>query len=78
MLAIQIPTELEQKLSPLAAQLNVPLEIFILQALQQIAVQDLDDTPKAKVLDGFYSALEDVKAGRISPVETLWDEDGNA
>lgn len=74
MLTIQIPQHLEQQLTQLATQLNLPLETFILQTLQQIAEPDLEDTPKAEVLEGLYRALEDVKAGRISPIETLWDE----
>ena len=37
--------------------------------------ESLDDTPKAEVLAGLYRALEDVKAGRVSPVEELWDDD---
>lgn len=78
MLTIQIPPELEQQLSQLAAQLNLPLETFILQSLQQIALTEPGDTPKAEILDGLYHALADVKAGRISPVATLWDDDGNA
>ena len=77
MLTIQIPPDLEQQLSQLAAQLNLPLETFILQSLQQIVESDSDDTPKAEVLNGLYRALTDVKAGRISPVETLWDDDRN-
>jgi predicted transcriptional regulator len=77
MITIQIPPELEQQLSQLAAQLNLPLETFIIQSLQQIAATDRDDTPKAEVLDGIYRALADVKAGRISSVATLWDNNGN-
>ncbi len=76
MLTIQIPPDLEQQLSQLAAQLNLPVETFILQSLQQI-VAPPDDTPKAEVLDGLYRALADVQAGRISPVETLWEDDSN-
>ena len=34
-----------------------------------------DGTPKAEVLAGLYRALEDVKAGRVSPVEELWGDD---
>ena len=33
--------------------------------------ESLDDTPKAEVLAGLDRALEDVKAGRVSPVEDL-------
>ncbi len=78
MITIQIPPELEQQLTQLAIEHNLPLETFILQSLQQIAATDRDDTPKAEVLSGIYRALADVKAGRISPVATLWNDDGNA
>jgi antitoxin component of RelBE/YafQ-DinJ toxin-antitoxin module len=74
MLTIQIPQILESQLTQLATQHNLPLETFILQTLQQLTEPDLDDTSKAEVLAGLYRALEDVKAGRISPIETLWDE----
>jgi predicted transcriptional regulator len=77
MLTIHIPPDLEHQLTQLATQHNLPLETFILPSLQQIAATDRDDTPKAEVLDGLYRALADVKAGRISPVDTLWDDDGN-
>lgn len=78
MLTIQIPQDLEQQLTQLAIEHNLSLEAFILQSLQQIAAPDRDDTPKAEVLNGIYRALADVKAGRISPVATLWNDDGNA
>jgi predicted transcriptional regulator len=72
---IQIPQDLEQQLTELATQHNLPLDIFILQSLQKIVEQhDPDDTPKAEILTGLQRALEDVKAGRISPVEQLWDD----
>jgi predicted transcriptional regulator len=77
MLTIQIPPELEQQLTQLATEHNLSLETFILQSLQQIAAIDRDDTPKGEVLNGLYRALTDVKAGRISPIETLWDDDSN-
>jgi predicted transcriptional regulator len=72
---IQIPQELEQELLHLATQQNLSLDRFILQSLQGIVQQqDFDDTPKAEVLAGLQRALEDVKAGRITPVEELWDQ----
>jgi predicted transcriptional regulator len=72
---IQIPQELEQELLHLATQQNLSLDRFILQSLQGIVQQqDFDDTPKAEVLAGLQRALEDVKAGRLSPVEELWDD----
>ena len=74
MLTIKIPPDLEQQLTQLATQHNLPLEAFILQSLQQMVAPDPDDIPKAAVLAGLYRALADVKAGRISPVETLWDD----
>ena len=70
---IQIPQALEQQLLQLATQQNLSLDLFILQSLEEI-VLDFDDTPKAEILAGLQRALEDVKAGRLSPVEDLWDD----
>ena len=74
MLTIQIPQTLVTQLTQLATQHNLPLETFILQTLQQLTEPDPDDTPNAEILAGLYRALEDVKAGRVSPVETLWED----
>jgi predicted transcriptional regulator len=71
---IQIPQDLEQQLTQLATQQNLPLETFILQSLQQIAQQQEPDQTKAEILAGIQRALEDVKAGRVSPVEDLWND----
>jgi predicted transcriptional regulator len=74
MLTIQIPQDLEKQLTQRATQLNLSLETFILQALQDIAqTSDLLDIPKSEVLAGFQRALEDEKMGRVSPIEMLWD-----
>ena len=70
---IQIPQALEQQLLQLATQQNLSLDRFILQSLEEI-VLDFDDTPKAEILAGLQRALEDVKAGRLGPVEDLWDD----
>ena len=70
---IQIPQALEQQLLQLATQQNLSLDRFILQSLEEV-VLDFDDTPKAEILAGLQRALEDVKAGRLSPVEDLWDD----
>ena len=74
MLTIQIPQSLENQLTQLATQHNLPLETFILQTLQRLTEPDPDSTPNAEILAGLYRALEDVKAGRVSPVETLWED----
>jgi hypothetical protein len=34
---------------------------------------DSDDTPKEVVLEGLRTSLEDVKAGRVYPIEELWN-----
>ena len=69
---IKIPHDFEQQLLQLATQQNLPLDRFILQSLQGIVQQqDFDDMLKAEILAGLKRALEDVKAGRISPVEEL-------
>lgn len=74
MRTIQIPQDLEEQLTQRATQLNLSLEAFVLGALQEIVQPSgLQGTSKAEVLAGFERALEDVKAGRISSVETLWD-----
>jgi predicted transcriptional regulator len=74
---IQIPQDLEQQLLLLATQQNLPLDRFILQSLQEILQQqDFDDMPKAEVSAGLRRVLEDVKAGRLSRVEELWDDTG--
>jgi predicted transcriptional regulator len=71
-LTIQIPQDLEEQLAQRATQLNLSLETFIIQALQEVAQHsDIIDTPKAEVLAGFQRSLEDVKAGRVSSIETL-------
>ena len=69
---IKIPQDFEQQLLQLATQQNLPLDRFILQSLQGIVQQqDFDDMLKAEILARLKRALEDVKAGRISPVEEL-------
>ena len=74
-LTIQIPDDLEQQLSDRAAQLNTTIETLILESLQQLVEQpDPDDTPKAEILAGLHRAIADAQAGRIIPVEQLWDD----
>lgn len=71
---IQIPDALQQKLTERASQLNIPLETLILESLADLVKPlDPDDTPKAAVLESLRVSLEDVKAGRVYPIEALWD-----
>ncbi len=75
-LTIQLPTELEQQLTLRAAQLNIPLETFVLQSLHQLVQQDDDDDPdesKEAVLASLRTALQEVKDGKVHPIEELWD-----
>jgi predicted transcriptional regulator len=73
-LTIQIPEDLEQQLILRAAQLNVPVETLILETLTQLVQHsDPDDTPKEAVLASLQRALEDAQAGRVYPIEELWD-----
>ncbi len=70
MRTIQIPQDLEQKLTHLATQQNLPLKTFIIQFLNQIAQQqNPDDTPKTEIIAGLQRALEDLKAGRLTPLK---------
>ena len=74
-ITIQIPDTLQQKLTERASQLNIPLETLILESLADLVEPlDPDDTPKAAVLESLRVSLEDVKAGRVYPIEALWDD----
>jgi predicted HAD superfamily phosphohydrolase len=75
-LTIQISTELEQQLTRRAAQLNIPLETFVLQSLHQLVQQDDDPDPdesKEVILASLRTALQEVKDGKVHPIEELWD-----
>jgi predicted transcriptional regulator len=73
-ITIQIPDDLQQKLTERARQLNIPLETLILESLADLVEpSDPDDTPKEVVLESLRVSLEDVKAGRVYPIEELWD-----
>jgi hypothetical protein len=76
-LTIQIPTELEQQLTLRATQLNIPLETFVLRSLHRLVQQDDDDDsndePKEVILASLRTALQEVKDGKVHPIEELWD-----
>lgn len=73
-ITIQISDDLEQKLTERATRLNIPLETLILDSLTDLVEpSDPDDTPKEVVLESLRASLEDVKAGRVYPIEQLWD-----
>jgi hypothetical protein len=78
-LSIQIPIELEQQLTRRAAQLNLPLETFVLQSLHQLAQEtdadqeDCEDEPKESILASLRTALQEVKEGKVHPIEELWN-----
>jgi hypothetical protein len=75
--SIQIPIELEQQLTRRAAQLNLPLEAFVLQSLHQLAQEaDADqdeDESKESILASLRTALQEVQEGKVHPIEELWD-----
>jgi predicted transcriptional regulator len=81
-LTIQIPPELEQQLTRRAAQLNIPVETFVLQSLHQVVQDDnanqeashYEDEPKEAILASLRTALQEVKDGKIHPIEELWDD----
>ncbi len=73
-LTIQIPDDLEQQLIDRAAQFNTTIESLILESLQQLVDQpDPDELSKAEILAGLHRAMADAQAGRVIPVEQLWD-----
>ena len=72
---IQIPDELEQKLTERASQLNVPLETFILESLVQLVKpSDPDDTPNEVVLEGLREGLQQALNGQTIPLSQMWDD----
>jgi len=71
---IQIPDELEQKLTERASQLNVPLETFILESLVQLVEpSDPDDTPDEVILEGLREGLQQALNGQTIPLSQMWD-----
>jgi predicted transcriptional regulator len=73
-ITIQIPDELEQKLTERASQLNVPLETFILESLVQLVEpSDPDDTPDEVVLEGLREGLQQALNGKTLPLSQMWD-----
>jgi predicted transcriptional regulator len=75
-LTIQIPPELEAQITRRAAQLNISLETFVLQSLQQVIqaeANEYEDEPKEAILASLRTALQEVKEGKIHPIEELWD-----
>lgn len=73
-ITIDLPKDLEQQLTIRATQLNIPLATLIVETLIQLVQNpDPDDTPKAEILASLHRALEDAQAGRVFPVEELWD-----
>ena len=73
-ITIQIPDELEQKLTERASQLNVPLETLILESLVQlVAPSNSDDTPDEVVLEGLREGLQQALNGQTIPLSQMWD-----
>lgn len=73
-ITIQIPDELERALTKRANQRKISLETLILESLTELVEPpDPDDTPDEVVLESLRTSLEDAKAGRVYPIEELWD-----
>jgi len=74
-LTIQIPDDLEQQLTDRVTQLNTTIESLILESLQQLVEQpDPNELSKAEILAGLHRAMADAQAGRVIPIEKLWDD----
>ncbi|MBE9140923.1 hypothetical protein IQ254_27620 [Nodosilinea sp. LEGE 07088] len=71
---IQIPDDLEQKLTERASQLNVPLETLILESLVQLVEPSgPDDTPNEVILEGLREGLQQALNGQTIPLSHMWD-----
>jgi predicted transcriptional regulator len=74
-ITITLPDDIAQQFTLRAAQRNMPVEMLITESLLEFAQMpdDPDDTPNELVLASLHRALEDVQAGRVIPIEELWD-----
>jgi hypothetical protein len=73
-LTIQLPEDLEQELILRANQLNIPLESFVLESLQQlIAQRDPDDDSIESVREGIRQGWHEAMTGQTYPISQLWD-----
>jgi hypothetical protein len=73
-LTIQLPEDLEQELTLRAKQLNIPLESFVLESLQQLVSQsDPDDDSIESVREGIRQGWHEAMTGQTYPISQLWD-----
>jgi hypothetical protein len=73
-LTIQLPEDLEQELILRAKQLNIPLESFVLESLQQLISQsDPDDDSIESVREGIRQGWHEAMTGQTYPISQLWD-----
>jgi hypothetical protein len=73
-LTIQLPEDLEQELTLRAKQLNIPLESFVLESLQQLISQsDPDDDSIESVREGIRQGWHEAMTGQTYPISQLWD-----
>jgi hypothetical protein len=72
---IQIPQDLEQQLTQLAIQQNLPLDTFILQTLQQLAQPEPDpnETPNDRILESLHQGFKEAFTGQTVPLAQMWD-----
>jgi hypothetical protein len=56
----------------LTVERDLRVEVIILVPDDAIEV-DLEDRPKAEVLNDLCESLQDLKAGRVYPIAELWD-----
>jgi hypothetical protein len=73
-LTIQLPEDLEQELTLRAKQLNIPLESFVLESLQQLVSQsDPDDDSIESVREGIRQGWHEAMTGQTYPISQLWE-----
>jgi hypothetical protein len=73
-LTIQLPEDLEQELILRANQLNIPIESFVLESLQQLVSQsDPDDDSIESVREGIREGWHEAMTGQTYPISQLWD-----
>jgi hypothetical protein len=74
-LTIEIPDDLAQELILRAQQLNVSLESFVLESIQQLLSQtDPDDDSIESVRESIRQGWHEAMTGQTYPIAQLWDD----
>ena len=76
-LTVQLSAEAVKRLEEMAQEQHRPLIEFVQETLESVALDDDEDDYEdsdEEILAGLRESLEDMKAGRMRPIQELFDE----